>query len=262
MATPTIEIAAGADAAANVASQPANILLYGPPGTEKTTDAVRAFIKDGRCTAFVIPCEDGALKPIPARGLPVPDHVKMPVKTWAQMEQTIAWLGQNPGRYSAVIVDTLSTFTAYLAKEVEDRYSGSKNKFQVWNTMRSCLFNLREWIRMLGMHSVFIAHGMSPIVQDGVFFRGGPLLSPKTMIENYYGLIDTVLRVDHLSVAGKPLRVYFTGGSEWPSIPGLLAPPTDWQAWRAKNREGCGSAVVPADLGAFLRSRQPPYSGL
>lgn len=260
----TIEIASGADAVANIAGQPANVILYGPPGSGKTTDAITTFCKDGKCSAFVIPCEDGALKPILARGLPVPDHVRSPVKSWSEMEQAMAWLWQNRGRYSACVIDGLSTFTTYLNKEIEEKYAGSKNKFIVWTTMRNCLYMIREWLRAIGLHGVFTCHAMSPVVQDGVFYLGGPMLSPKTMIESYYGLVDTVLRVDHLTIPGKPpTRVYWTGGLDWPSELGPLAqPPPDWRGWRAKNREGCGRAIVPADLGAFLRSRTPPYPGL
>jgi hypothetical protein len=257
-----INIVTGAQAHANVAVQPCNVMLYGAPGTEKTTDAVKAFIKNGRCTAFYIPCEDGALKPILARGLPIPDHPELPVKSWPAMTETIGWLAQHRGNYSAVVVDTLSTFMMYLNKEVEVA-KGSKNGYEIWNAMRAALYNIREWIRMLGLHSVFICHGIGPEVKEGIFNKGGPLLAPKTMIEQYYGLVDTVLRVDHLHAIGRPpMRVYWTGGETWPTELSNVVPPPDWRMWRTKNREGCGSALVPADLGAFLRSRTPPYDGL
>lgn len=262
-----IEIVTGEAATANLAALPANVLLYGGPGLEKTTDAVRAFCVDGRCTAFVIPCEDGALKPILARGLPVPDHPKQPVKSWIEMQETLAWLGQNRDKYRAVIVDTISTFTMYLNKEVERQFEGNRNKFMIPTAMRNYLFILREWCRHIGLHSIFIAHGAPPQVQDGMFFPGGPLMAPKTMIEQYFGLIDSVIRVDNVTVPGmnnnKPFRVYWTGGKEFPKeLGGLFQPPPDWQLWRTKNREGVGSAVVPADLAAFLKSRNPPYLGL
>lgn len=257
----TIDLALGADAAAAIDNQPANVILYGPPGSQKTTDAVSAFIKGDRCTAFVVTCEDGALKPIRARGLPAPDHTRTPIKTWADMQQVMVWLAENRSYYNAVIIDTLSTFTMYLYKEVSEMYSGNKNKFLIPTTMRNCLFLLREWIRGLGLHSVLICHALEPTVMDGVYHRGGPLLAPKTMIEQYYGLIDTVLRVDHLDQMGARTRVYWTGGDVWPQgLPGAMPP--DAAGWRCKNREGCGDAVVPADLGKFLRGRRPQYSGL
>lgn len=259
----SVAIVQGRQALENLTSQPANVLLYGPPGSEKTTDAVKAFCTpdNTRCNAFVITCEDGALKPIPARGLPAPDHTQQPVKTWGDMTEVMHWLAQNRQHYTGVIIDTLSTFMMYLNKEVEEQYKTSKNKYLVWTTMRSCLFTIREWIRGLGLHSVMICHALEPVVLDGVFHRGGPLLSPKSMIENYYGLIDTVLRVDFLDSFGKRERVYWTGGNTWPAgAPGVMPP--DAASWRCKNREGCGDAIVPADLGAFLRGRNPPYPGL
>jgi hypothetical protein len=258
-----IEIATGDAAAANIASWPANVMLYGPPGSEKTTDVAKAFTKDGRCGCFFIPCEDGALKPILARGMPVPDHVKNPVKTWQDMQDAVAWVMQHRDRYSAICIDTISTFSMYLYREAEEQFKGNKNKFLIPMLMRNCLFLLREWIRSVGLHSVFIAHGMAPEVKEGVFYRGGPLLAPKSMIEQYAGLLDSLIRVDYLDVPGAGrTRVYWTGGEEWPQQLGLLGRPQDAAHWRTKNREGCAAAVVPADLGAFLRARRPAYSGL
>lgn len=256
-----IEIVTGAAAQANVASLPANIMMYGPPGTLKTTDAVRAFMRGDRCTAFVIPCEDGALKPIASRGWPIPDHPKNTVKSWGAMVESISWLAQNRQNYNALIIDGFSPFTSYIYKEAEDRNKGTKNKFQTPVDVRNCLFTLREWIRALGLHSVIIAHPLPPAVQDGVFYQGGFSMSPKSLVGDYFGQCDTVLRVDHVPQLGSPpIRVYFTGGTDWPAE--LSQQPPDWRFWRTKNREGCGAAVVPADLGAFLRSRVPPYPGL
>lgn len=260
-----IEIVTGSDAAANVASEPCNIALYGGPGLQKTTDAVAAFCRDGRCNAFVVSCEDGALKPILARNLPVPDHPRRPVKTWQDMYEVLMWLGANKHRYNALIVDTLSTFTTYVAKDLEKQFEGNKNKFAMWAVMRNILFTLREWTRQLQLHAAFICHTMAPEVKDGVFYPGGPAISPKTMINEYYGLLDTVMRVDYITMpmSNTPVRVYWTGGTEFPKELGpAFQPPSDWRYWRTKNREGCNQALVPADLGAFLRMRQPPYAGL
>lgn len=258
-----IDIVTGESATANVASQTVNLMLYGPPGTEKTTDAVRAFVQGDKCTAFFIPCEDGALKPILARGLPVPDHPKASVKSWNELQETFAWLGQNRKRYNGVIIDTISTFTMYLNREIEARFDGNKNKFAIPLAMRNCLFLLREWCRAIDLHCIMIAHAIAPDARDGVLYKGGPLLAPKTMIEQYHGQIDSILRVDYLSLPGKPaMRVYWTGGEEWPADFGVLNQPADWRMWRTKNREGCAAAVVPADLGAFLRARRPAYVGL
>ena len=260
----TIEIVSGQAAVDNLAGLPANILLYGPPGSEKTTDAVRAFCKDGRCSAFVITCEDGALKPILARGLPVPDHTKSPVKTWQDLSDTMGWLAQNKGRYNAVIIDTISTLCAYLYKETETKFENNKNKFLIPQMMRNYLYVLREWCRWIGIHCVMVGHAAGPEMRDGVLYRGGPLLSPKSMIEQYHGLIDTMLRVDFVQIPGmnsnRPVRVYWTGGNDFSTLGNLFQPPPDWALWRTKNREGVNDAIVPADLHAFLARRTPPYS--
>ncbi len=259
----SIEIVTGAQAQANVVSTPANVLLYGGPGMKKTTDSYEAFFKDGRCRAFFIPCEDGALKSIAARGYPIPDHPRDTVKTWTQMTETIAWLAQNRDKYVAGVIDGFSTFCNYVYKELEARFAGNRNKFAIPTEMRAVLYNLREWIRQIGLHSVFIAHSAPPAVLDGVFYAGGPAMVPKTMTDNYFGLLDSVLRVDWLTIPGRaPMRVYYTGGEIWPESLGTFGMPQDVRSWRVKNREGCNQMVVPADLGAFLRSRTPPYPGL
>ena len=79
-----IEIVEGEAAVANVYAQPANLMLYGPPGIGKTTAAISLLCKDGVCSAFCIPCEDGALKTIASLGLPIPAHPKETVKTWGR----------------------------------------------------------------------------------------------------------------------------------------------------------------------------------
>jgi hypothetical protein len=257
-----IDVVSGPAAAANVAAEACNLILYGPPGSQKTTDAVRAFTRpDGSCSAFFISCEDGALKPILARGLPVPDHPRAPVKSWEAMVEAVSYAGAHRNKYSAVIIDTVSTWTANVHREVDAR--GGKNKFAVWNTMRDMLYHLREGGRALGLHVVMIAHAMPPIYDESGAYKGpgGPLLVPKTAIDLFHGVIDTMLRVGTIQTVGQaPTRVYFTGGQEWPTGAGL--PPADAGLWRVKNREGCGLMCVPADLGSFLRSRRPAYAGL
>ncbi len=259
----SIEIVEGAEAQANIASQPANVLLYSGPGMLKTTDAVTAFTHDGKCSAFAIPFEDGALKIIAARGLPVPAHPKQTVKTWAQLVDTIGWLAQNKGRFNAVILDGFSPLTANLYRAAEEQYKGS-NKFQIPVAVRNAVFTLRDWIRTLGLHSVFIAHALPPAVQDGQFYPGCFEVAPKSISRILFGQLDTVLRVDYITpMPGQPrVRCYYTGGQEIPAGLGPLALPPDHTAWLVKNREGCNQAVVPADLGAFLRSRRPAYQGL
>lgn len=253
----SIEIVTGAAAQANVASQPANVLIYGPPGTEKTTDAVRAFTSNGRCNAFVIPFEDGALKAIASRGMPMPDHPKYTVKSWAALCASLEWLMQNRGNYVACVLDGLTPLSTYMYNE--ETAKGAKNKFDIPMNVRKKLIDLRDWIRAVGLHSVFIAHPMNPVVLDGVFHPGAPALTPKTMIPEFFGQVDTVLRTDYVQIMGQHQRVYFTGGTDWPQT---VVQPPDWRFWRTKNREGINSAILPADLGVILRQRQPPYAGL
>lgn len=258
----SIEIVTGADAQANVASMPANVLLMGAPGTLKTQDALEAFTgPDGKCHAFVIPCEDGALKTWLSRGGVVPDHPKQTVKSWAALTETIAWVAQNRTRYSAVVLDGLTPLSTYLYNEATETLKG-KNKFDIPVKVRSQLFSLREWIRMLGLHSVFIAHEEPPAVQEGIFYPGAMKLSPRSMTREYFGQLDTVLRVAWYYTIGRPpVRVYYTGGEVWPTELGPMPPP-DLAQWLTKNREGCNYAVMPANLLAFLRRRVPPYTGL
>lgn len=263
----SIEIVTGAAALANVASMPANVLIYGGPGTLKTTDAVEAFQQPDRCTAFMIPCEDGALKIIVSRILQekwfVPDHPKETVKSWEQMVGTLQWLAENRSRYNAVIIDGLTPFSTNLYRQMQEQLKGNKNQFEVPTRVRNFLYWLREFIRSIGLHSIFIAHPVPPAVHDGIFYPGGFGIQPKTLTDEYFGQLDTVLRTDYLTIPGRsPQRVYYTGGMVWPSELPELSQPPDWRFWRTKNREGVQWAVVPANLRAFLRNRQPPYQGI
>lgn len=255
-----IEVVTGEAAAANVAGQPINLMLYGPPGTLKTTDAVNAFSRP-----FFIGCEDNALKIVASRGMTVPAHVKQTVKSWGQMYEAFSWLGQNRQHFTALIIDGFSPFTNYIYKEAEEGFKGNKNKFAIPMYVRSCLLAMREWIRQLGLHCVLVAHPLPPVFQDGVFYPGGFSMSPKTLVGDFFGQTDTVLRVDHLQmgIGQAPVRVYYTGGTEWPAELATVMQPPDWRQWRTKNRDGYSAAVVPADLRAYLRGRQgPPYVGL
>ncbi len=255
-----IEIVTGADALANVAAMPANVLLYGNPGTLKTTDAVQLFTYEGRCTAFYIPFEDGALKPIMARGLPVPDGPKYTVKTWGALCEALEYLLKHSGNYTGLILDGVTPFSSYIYQEASAR--GARNKFDIPVEVRKNLFNLREWVRQLGLHSVWIAHAEPPAVQDGQFFYGSFKLTPRSLVREYFGQIDSVLRVDWLHLPNRPpVRVYYTGGEIWPAELGVVKP-TDLWSWLVKNKEGCNLAVIPADLRMLLRSRQPAYARL
>lgn len=267
----TVEIFTGAAAQANAAAMPANILLYSDPGMGKSTDAVAAFCSDGACRAFVVQCEDNAIKAPVSRGLPTPEHSGT-IKTWEDMYQACAFVQHYKSRYSALIVDGFSIFSSNLYKQAQETIGKSaKNKFDVPVFVRTKLIEFRGWLRDIGLHSVLIAHSVQPAMQDGIFYPGGFSVTPKSLIGDYYSQTDTVLRVGYVyptapttpPMPGAPLpeptRVYFTGGQAWPE---QFAQPHDWRFWRTKNREGCNSAVVPADLGAFLRAKQPPYGGL
>jgi hypothetical protein len=258
----TIEIVSGPAAIANVANERFFLMLYGPPGSQKTTDAVKTFARpDGTNGAFFIPCEDGALKPILARGIPVPDHPKDVVTTWAGLTEAVVYAGQHRNKYTAVIIDTISTWTSNVYKDLTENFKG-KNRYDIPVAMRKMLFDLRVGARGLGLHVIMIAHEMPPQYDfETNLFKGpgGPLLQPKTAIELFYGAVDTVLRITSVQTGLTRSRVYQTGGETWP--PGVMVP-GDSHLWRAKNREGCGNAIVDADLGAFLRARQPAYAGL
>jgi hypothetical protein len=143
---------------------------------------------------------------------------------------------------------------------------GGSNKYAMWNTIRGHLLSIRNGCRSLGIHVIYIAHEAPPWTDDARNFHpGGPQMSPKTMIQQLVGGVDTVLRVGRINNH----RVYFTGGSEWPPAMGLAPPPDMWN-WYAKNREGVNQAVIPADPGGawntgllnFLRARRPPYAGV
>jgi hypothetical protein len=262
----SVDIVTGEAAHNNVAGMPANVLLYGDPGTSKSTDAVATFTRDGVCSAFVIPFEDGALKAPAARGLPVPAHPRNTVKSWPDLYDSFAWLSQNRQHFTAVILDGFSVLSTHLYKAAEVQHAGSKNKFAIPLQVRGQLLQVRQWLRDINLHSIVIAHPLPPGVQDGVFYQGGFSLSPKSLVGEFFGQLDDVLRVGYvlpvaqpLAQAAEPARVYFTGGTVWPEN---MQQPPDWRYWRTKNREGCNWAIVPADLGAFLRSRQPPYVGL
>lgn len=259
-----IEIVKGAAALSNVADEPCNVLVYAEPGFGKTTDAVKAMTVDGVCRAFFVSTEEGALKPalkLVADGLlkEMPHHTKTPVRSFEEVGQCFEFAAS--AGYSGVIVDSLSTLTNIVYPALEASMKGVKNKYEIPVRMRGYLSWLRDGARALGIHVIYVAHTSGPFVDDNKnFCKGGPLMVPRTAGHLFYPRLDTILRGAMLQVGTQAHRVYYTGGTEWPQ--GMGMPPNDWLWWWAKNREGCNDAIIPADLGAFLRARQPPYKGL
>lgn len=263
-----MEILSGDAVSAAVASEACNLLLYGGPGIGKTTEAVKAFIRDGRCLAFYVQAEEGALKSILAHDppLPMPDTVKgvngvHTVVGWDQLWACLMHVAQNRGKYTALIIDTLTAWTASTMLQLQQAGFGNKNGWAIPVLIRDYLTVLRNVARQLGVHVIYTAHARDPYVEDGVFYQGGPSLSPKKAGTMFYGAVDTMLRAEIMQVQGKSRRVYITGGLEWDTTTLGMAP-TSWHQWFQKNREAVQQAVVPADLGAYLRARKPPYPGL
>ena len=259
-----IEIVSGDAAVANIASEACNLMLYSPPGYGKTTDAVMTWIRDNRCRAFVIQGDPGGLKPILARGLPIPDHTKRVVTTFEEVVEACMFAGSRRDLYDAVIFDGYSSWNETIVQALESR--NYKNKYALWNEIRGYLFAIRNGCRQLGIHVVYIAHERQPwFDEQRNFHPGGPQMAPKTVTQQLVGGVDSILRIGRVN--GQ--RVYFTGGSEWPVALGAT-PPADMWSWYTKNREGVNQAVIPADPGGvwntglrnFLQARRPPYAGV
>lgn len=257
-----LDIISGEAAAAAIAAEPWNGMLYGGPGVGKTTQAVEAFTRDGRCTAFFVQCEEGALKPILARGSVIPDHPKGGIVVgWDAMYACFEHVHNNRGRYTALIVDNLTAWTANTEVALKAQGYGKRNGWEIPIMIRDYLITMRRFGRQLGVHIVYLAHAREAYTEDGFAYLGGPALYPKKAASLFYGAVDTMLRAGYLQAGNKINRVFYTGGLEWPVEYGMM-PPADLLHWFQKNREGVQPAVVPADLGAYLRARRPPYAGL
>jgi hypothetical protein len=251
-----IEIVTGQAALTNVADEPFNCMIYGPPGIGKTTEAVKTFVDGNVCTAFVAQCDEGALKPIVDK-YPMPAHTKYVVRNYNDLCE--AAIAAEKGKYSALIVDSLTTWTTVMYPQIEASLK-TNNKWAIPVAMRNMLSEFRDGCRQLGIHVIYIAHAMPPFKDDnGNFVHGGPSLTPKTAGALFFPRIDTMLRMEALQVGNNVHRIFYTGGMEWPSQLGIR--PNDILLWRQKNREGCNWAAVPADLREFYSGRNPPYRG-
>lgn len=256
-----IEILSGPAAAAAVAGEASNLLLYGGPGVGKTTQACDAFYRDGQFTCFAVVCEEGALKPILVKYGHVPDHTTTIIRGWTPLWECVIHVASNRNKYNAMIVDNLTAWTAGTEAELKAAGYGKTNGWQVPIMIRDMLTAFRDACRRLGVHVIYIAHSRDPYTEEGVFYQGGPAMNPKKASNLFYGAVDTMLRAEVMNIQGKATRVYYTGGLEWDM--GMLGlPPPSWLQFFQKNREGVAQAVVPADLGAYLRARKPPFQGL
>jgi len=262
------EIISGDQVAAAVAAEAANIMIYGAPGVGKTTEAVKAFCVNGRCTAFYAQCEDGALKSILTQGLPLPDTVRnsqtglpLTIIGWEPLWDILCYVATHRQLYNALIIDTLTTWTASTYAALQAAGFGKGNGWAIPMYIRDRLIDLRNYARQLGVHVIYTAHFRDPYNEDGIFYKGGPSLSPKKASELFYGTVDTMLRADYMSIGGNVQRVYYTGGLDWDKATLGMQPPSVMQ-WFQKNRENVSQAVIPADLRNYLLARRPPYQGL
>jgi hypothetical protein len=215
-------------------SEPAVVVVYGPSGMGKTTDALFSFPMG---LFFALP---GALKPA-LRVVGWDPHAAGQVVPVADMHTAVSALRQvKPGVFDAVIVDDLSLLAERTMQQLEIKHNGSRNKFAMWDELRDTVIKFREAARECGLHVVLNTHERQPETHDGTFFRGGPALPSKTLTERIPHIADTVLRA-----ASDP-----TTPGQWKGV--YKCEPANPQ-WVMKDRHGCCPPTCPQNLGEILR---------
>ena len=162
---------------------PAFVLVYGLSGDGKTTDAVASFPN-----ALHIAARNALLPAYSLWGYR-PDTIEC--KTIDDATAALNRATQS-GKYDAVHVDDFSHLAENTYAECDRKYKG----YKVFGALRDKTLAFRAAARHATFHVVLNCWLNPPRSKDGIFYRGGPMLSGK-LPEQLPAMCDLVLRCDH-----------------------------------------------------------------
>lgn len=161
--------------------QPLTILIYGPSGKGKTTDAARAFPE----ALFI--AQPGAV--LPALTFLGYTPTVIPART---IEEVAAIHRENCLRFPAIVVDDFTLITEFTLNQLEQRFAG----WELYGVLGNQILALRNQVHLSGgAHIIFNCHEQGPKVdtKTGEFLQGGPK-SPGKMVRSFPAAVDCIWR--------------------------------------------------------------------
>ncbi len=163
----------------------AKVVLYGPPGSGKTT--MGATFPD----ALFLSAESGLLS-IRDRDIDV-----WTIETWEDLEEAFQFLKTQNHAYKSVVLDSLTEMQKKLHDHIIRKFPTKRRDYEDlmsqsdWGYAIDRMRKMCRAFRDLDIHVVFIALDQVEITEEETFVK--PALSGKTLSDELMGWVDAVV---------------------------------------------------------------------
>jgi hypothetical protein len=222
--------------------QPLVVLIYGPSGAGKTTDAVYSFPN-----ALHI-ASRGAL--LPAQHVCGYQPAEIAVSTIDEATQQLQRLSSQGAKYDSVVVDDFSYVVEKTFTLIEQKYARSNNNFAKFSDLARTALQFRDTARHMNCHVILNCWEKAPRSQNGQSLKGGPQLTGK-LVDAIPALCDVVYRTGFEPMRKPWAGVYRCNQSE--GIPYIM---------KDRTHIGTQLGTMPMNMGEIFRAAGYPISRL
>jgi hypothetical protein len=163
----------------------AKVVLYGPPGSGKTTMA--STFPD----VLFLSAESGLLS-VRDKAIDIWE-----ITAWEDLEEAFGYLRANGHKYKSVVIDSLTEVQKKLNEHIVKKFPGKRRDYEDLMSMSDWGYSMDRLRRMcrafrdLPMNVVFIALEVAEITEEETFIK--PALSGKTLSDELMGWVDAVV---------------------------------------------------------------------
>ena len=163
----------------------AKVVLYGPPGSGKTT--MGATFPD----VLFLSAESGLLS-VRDRKIDVWEITK-----WEDLEEAFCFLRGGEHKYKSVVIDSLTEVQKKLNEHIVKKFPGKRRDYEDLMSMSDWGYSMDRLRRMcrafrdLPLNVVFITLDVTEITEQETFIK--PALSGKTLSDELMGWVDAVV---------------------------------------------------------------------